>query len=219
LSLRYAVQEAPRGIAEALLIGQEHVGGDRVALILGDNLFYGQGLSQMLRGAVQREEGATIFAHRVEDPSRYGVVELSMTGEVVSIEEKPSCPRSMLAITGLYLYDRSAIEVASTLVPSARGELEISDVNREYLRRGQLHVDVMGRGMAWLDAGTPDSLQDASRFIEAVEKRQGLKVACPEEVAWRMGFIDREALGRLARPLGGLAYGRYLLELAEQDNP
>jgi len=213
VSFSYAVQPIPAGIAQAFLIGRAFIAKSRVAMALGDNLFYGQGLTALLRRAVAREEGATILGHRVENPSRYGVAEMAPDGRVLTIEEKPVSPRSSIAVTGLYFYDNQVVDFASGLRPSLRGELEITDINLEYLRRGSLYLEMLGRGMAWLDTGTPESLQEASRFIEAIEKRQGLKVACPEEVAWRMEFIDSEALARLAWPLKDIPYGRYLLDL------
>ena len=217
VSFSYAVQPIPAGIAQAFLIGRAFIAKSRVAMALGDNLFYGQGLTALLRRAVAREEGATILGHRVENPSRYGVAEMAPDGRVLTIEEKPVSPRSSIAVTGLYFYDNQVVDFASGLRPSLRGELEITDINLEYLRRGSLHLEMLGRGMAWLDTGTPESLQEASRFIEAIEKRQGLKVACPEEVAWRMDFIDSEALARLAWPLKDIPYGRYLLDLLMEE--
>jgi glucose-1-phosphate thymidylyltransferase len=210
VEIRYAPQPEPNGLAEAFVIGGEFIGGDRVALVLGDNLFYGQGLGQLLQRAAARLEGATIFGHRVEDPERYGVAEVDEDGRVVGIEEKPVEPRSPIAVAGLYFYDNDVVTIASTLAPSARGELEITDVNLAYLERGDLRLELLGRGMAWLDTGTPESLQEASAFIQVIEKRQGLKVGCPEEVAYRMGFIDAAQLDRLAAGLGASQYGRYL---------
>jgi glucose-1-phosphate thymidylyltransferase len=194
MSFSYAEQPAPEGLAQAFVIGRDFVGRDPVALVLGDNLFYGHGLSEMLQQAARRTSGATVFGYWVRDPERYGVAELGADGSVLSIEEKPSRPRSHYAVTGLYFYDNEVVRIASELEPSARGEYEITDVNRDYLERGALRMEVMGRGMAWLDTGTHESLHDASSFIETIEKRQGLKVACPEEIAFRMGFIDAEAL-------------------------
>jgi glucose-1-phosphate thymidylyltransferase len=190
-----------------------------VALVLGDNLFHGQGLAIRLQAAARRETGATVFAYRVENPSRYGVVTVDADGRATSIEEKPREPRSSLAVSGLYFYDADVTEIAGRLTPSVRGELEITDVNAEYLRRGMLRVEVLGRGMAWLDAGTPDSLQEASQFIQTIERRQGLKVACPEECAWRMGFITSDEMARLAAPIKDGPYGRYLLELLSEEGP
>ena len=209
IRLCYAAQPRPGGIAEALLIGREFVGPSPVALVLGDNIFHGQGLGDRLRRASARGCGATVFGYRVEDPRRYGVAEIDASGRVVGLEEKPASPRSPYAVTGLYFYDSQAAEIAGGLTPSARGELEITDVNREYLRRGELTLEVLGRGVAWLDTGTPEALLQAANFVGAVEQRQGLKVACPEEVAYRMGFLGADDLLRAA---GGLRndYGRYL---------
>jgi glucose-1-phosphate thymidylyltransferase len=209
----YAEQPRPEGLAQAFLIGREFVGRDRVSLILGDNLYYGHGLTAMLQRAAAHEEGATVFGYYVKDPERYGVAELDGEGRVVSLEEKPARPRSNHAVTGLYFYDNEVLEIAAGLRPSPRGELEITDVNVEYLRRGQLRMEILGRGMAWLDTGTHDSLHEASSFIETIEKRQGLKVAAPEEVAYRMGWIDAEQVVRLAEGLGKSAYGDYLREV------
>ena len=210
INLSYEIQPAPEGLAQAFIIGKDFVGGNPSALILGDNIFYGHDLSKVLQQARSRTEGATIFAYAVNDPQRYGVVEFDSHGKALSIEEKPSAPRSRYAVTGLYFYDEQVVDMASSIKPSARGELEITDVNSCYLRRGQLHTEILGRGMAWLDTGTHDSLIDASLFIQTVEKRQGLKIACPEEVAYRMGFIDREQLERLAASLNKSSYGEYL---------
>jgi glucose-1-phosphate thymidylyltransferase len=198
LSFTYAVQPRPEGLAQAFVIGRDFVGDGSVALILGDNIFYGGGLSAILQRAAGRDRGATVFGYYVRDPERYGVAEIDAEGRVVGLEEKPAVPRSPYAVTGLYFYDNEVLDIARGLAPSARGEYEITDVNREYLRRGQLHMELLGRGMAWLDTGTHESLQSASNFIETIEKRQGLKIACPEEIAWRMGYIDDEALERLA---------------------
>ena len=219
LSFAYREQPRPEGIAQAFILGREFIGGQPVALVLGDNIFHGQGLSARLQAAAARETGATIFAYRVENPSRYGVVTVDPAGRATSIEEKPREPRSQLAVSGLYFYDGDVGEIAAGLRPSPRGELEITDVNAEYLRRGLLRVEVLGRGMAWLDAGTPDSLQEASQFIQMIERRQGLKVACPEECAWRMGFITGDDLARLAAPIRDGPYGRYLLELLSEEGP
>jgi glucose-1-phosphate thymidylyltransferase len=216
MSFSYAEQPAPEGLAQAFVIGRDFVGRDPVALVLGDNLFYGHGLSEMLQQAAGRTSGATVFGYWVRDPERYGVAELGADGSVLSIEEKPSRPRSHYAVTGLYFYDNEVVRIASELEPSARGEYEITDVNRDYLERGALRMEVMGRGMAWLDTGTHESLHDASSFIETIEKRQGLKVACPEEIAFRMGFIDAEALARLAEPMRNNGYGQYLISLLEE---
>ncbi len=215
----YVAQPRPEGIAQALVIGADFIGADRVSLVLGDNIFYGESLTAMLQGAATRPSGATIFGYWVKDPERYGVAELGSHGEVVSIEEKPATPKSNYAITGIYFYDNDVIRIARSLRPSARGELEITDVNQEYLRRGKLHVELLGRGMAWLDTGTHESLHDASSFIETIEKRQGLKIACPEEIAFRMGYIDSAQLLRLADGLVNTAYGQYLVRLVEQGAP
>jgi glucose-1-phosphate thymidylyltransferase len=215
LSIRYAVQPKPEGIAQALILGRDFIGGDRVALILGDNLFYGGGLSALLRRSATREAGATIFAHQVRDPQAYGVVAFDAAGQAVEIVEKPSRPTSHWAVTGLYFYDNAAADLAASLAPSARGELEITDLNIAYLRRGSLAVERLGRGFAWFDTGTPDSLLEAAEFVRTIELRQGLKIACVEEVAWRLGLIDRARLLHLARALGSCAYARYLEALPE----
>ena len=213
LKLAYAQQPSPDGLAQAFIIGRGFVGADPVSLILGDNIFYGHGLSEQLQTAAQRTHGATVFAYYVRDPERYGVVELGPNGKALSIEEKPAQPKSNYAVTGLYLYDNQVLDIAAGLKPSPRGELEITDVNRAYLERQQLVVEVLGRGYAWLDTGTHDALQSASSFIEIVERRQGLKVACVEEIAFRMGYIDAARLARLAEPMRKNAYGQYLLDL------
>ena len=218
LSLSFAAQSAPRGIAEALIIAADFVGSGSMALILGDNIFYGQAFSPMLRRAASRTGGATVFAYRVKDPGRFGVVEIGPGNRAISLEEKPEQPRSNLAVTGLYFYDNDAIRIARAVQPSKRGELEITDVNRAYLEMGNLHVELLGRGFAWLDTGTFDSLMEASQFIETIEKRQGFKVACIEEVAYHMGYITRERLVELAEPLSTSEYGQYLLELARDDD-
>jgi glucose-1-phosphate thymidylyltransferase len=210
LRLRYAVQPKPEGIAQAFLVGRDFIAGDRVALVLGDNIFYGEALSRHLPAAAARERGATVFAYPVNDPGRYGVVEFDARGKALSIEEKPRQPKSRYAVTGLYFYDQRVVDIASRLKPSARGELEISDVNRAYLESGDLEVVPMGRGMAWLDTGTHEALLEAAHFIETIERRQGLKIACPEEIAYRMGFIDAAQLEALARPLEKSGYGAYL---------
>jgi glucose-1-phosphate thymidylyltransferase len=210
LRLRYAVQPKPEGIAQAFLVGRDFIAGDRVALVLGDNIFYGEALSRHLPAAAARERGATVFAYPVNDPGRYGVVEFDARGKALSIEEKPRHPKSRYAVTGLYFYDQRVVDIASRLKPSARGELEISDVNRAYLESGDLEVVPMGRGMAWLDTGTHEALLEAAHFIETIERRQGLKIACPEEIAYRMGFIDAAQLEALARPLEKSGYGAYL---------
>jgi glucose-1-phosphate thymidylyltransferase len=216
LRISYAVQPHPEGIAQALLIGRDFVAGERVALALGDNIFYGHGLPEILRAAAEREQGATVFAYWVRDPERYGVVEFDGSGRAASIEEKPQRPRSPYAVTGLYFYDQRAVEVAARLKPSARGELEITDVNLDYLRRGALHVDKLGRGIAWLDTGTHDALLQAANFIQAIEERQGLKVACLEEIAYRMGYIDDAQVLRLAKPMEKSTYGQYLLRMLRE---
>jgi glucose-1-phosphate thymidylyltransferase len=216
LALSYAEQPRPEGLAQAFLIGRAFVGGDPVAMILGDNIFYGHGLGETLQRIRANPHGGTILGYRVSDPERYGVVEFEPTGKVLSIEEKPNLPRSRYAVTGLYFYDNQVLDIAAGLKPSARGELEISDVNRVYLERGQLHLQLLGRGYAWLDTGTPDSLLQAAQFVEAIEKRQGLKVACIEEIAYDMKFIDAAQVRRLATPLMKNAYGQYLLGVIER---
>jgi len=216
IRLAYAVQPKPEGIAQAFLVGREFIGRDPVALVLGDNVFHGHELAQLLSRAAERERGATVFAYPVKDPERYGVIEFDASGKAVSIEEKPKRPKSRYAVVGLYFYDSSVVEIASQLKPSARGELEISDVNRAYLARGQLEVVPMGRGYAWLDTGTHESLLEASQFIETIERRQGLKIACPEEAAYRMGFIDAAQLKALAEPLAKSGYGEYLLRVVSE---
>jgi len=215
----YAEQPSPDGLAQAFVIGREFVGSDPVALVLGDNIFYGHGLSEMLQRAATNPEGATVFGYWVRDPERYGVAELGTDGRVVGIEEKPMWPKSHYAVTGLYFYDNDVVRIASGLQPSARGEYEITDVNRDYLSRGALRMEILGRGMAWLDTGTHESLHEASSFIETIEKRQGLKIACPEEIAFRMGFIDAAGLAALAEPMRNNAYGEYLTALLEEDGP
>lgn len=215
IRIDYAVQESPRGLADAFIVGRDFVGDDTSCLILGDNIFYGHGLTEALQSAAARQDGATVFAYRVHDPERYGVVEITEEGRAKSIEEKPKEPKSNLAVTGLYFYDRDVVEMAATLPPSRRGELEITDINRIYLERGDLHVEQLGRGYAWFDTGTQESLLGASNFVGAVELRQGLKIACPEEVAYYMGAIDAEQVRELARPLRNSTYGRYLLSLVD----
>ena len=216
LRLSYKVQERPEGIAQALLLGREFIAGERVALVLGDNIFFGHELANMMRKAAARERGATVFAYPVNDPSRYGVIEFDERGRAVSIEEKPAKPKSRYAVTGLYFYDGRAVEIAARLKPSGRGELEITDVNSAYLERGELDVVPMRRGMAWLDTGTFETLLEAASFIETIERRQGLKIACPEEVAFRMGFIDSAQLEALARKFAKSGYGDYLLRILSE---
>jgi len=216
INLSYAAQTNPEGIAQAFTIGAEFIGRDSVALALGDNIFYGAGLGAILRRAAAQRDGATIFGHHVSDPGRFAVAELAADGRVLGIEEKPAHPRSGYAVTGLYFYDDAVVDIARTLRPSSRGELEITDVNVVYLREGRLRFECLGRGMAWLDTGTHESLQEASAYIEMVEKRQGLKIACPEEIAFRMGYIAAEDVARLAHPLRHGSYGRYLLRMLEE---
>ena len=213
LELSYAEQRKPAGLAEAYIIGRDFVGSDPSCLVLGDNIFYGHDLATQLAKAMRKRAGATVFAYPVNDPERYGVVEFDDGGRAVSIEEKPRAPKSRYAVTGLYFYDNRVLDIAAEMKPSARGELEITDVNRHYLEAGELAVEVMGRGTAWLDTGTHESLLEASQFIETIERRQGLKVACPEEIAWRQGWIDAQQVERLAHPMKKNAYGRYLLEM------
>jgi glucose-1-phosphate thymidylyltransferase len=215
MTIAYAEQPRPEGLAQAFLIGAPFIAGDDVALVLGDNLFFGYGFSGLLRAAAERREGATIFGYYVQDPQRYGVVDFDDTGRAVGIEEKPAAPRSHYAVTGLYFYDRHVVEHARAIRPSARGELEITDLNLRYLRAGTLQVERLGRGFAWLDTGTHESLLQASTFVETVEARQGLKVGAPEEVAWRQGWIDDARLRALAEPMRANGYGRYLLDLTE----
>ena len=216
LNIRYAVQPSPDGLAQAFIIGRDFVGSDNSALVLGDNIFYGHDLSKELARASARDDGATVFAYAVNDPERYGVVEFDHAGRAVSLEEKPARPKSRYAVTGLYFYDNRVLDIAAALRPSARGELEITDVNRTYLELGALEVSVMGRGHAWLDTGTHESMNDASLYISTIEKRQGLKVSCPEEIAWRAGWIDNGALEKLAQPLAKNSYGQYLLGLLRE---
>ncbi len=215
LSFTYRVQEVPRGLADAFIIGEEFIGDDACALVLGDNIFYGQSFSRVLMSAAARTEGATIFGYYVKDPREYGVVEFDENGIAVSIEEKPAKPKSNYAIPGLYFYDNDVVEIAKNVKPSARGEIEITTVNNEYLQRGKLHVEVLGRGFAWLDTGTHDALLDAADFVSAFQKRQGLYVSCIEEIAYKKGYIDRAQLLSLAEPLMKTEYGRYLADIAE----
>jgi glucose-1-phosphate thymidylyltransferase len=217
LRIEYAVQPEPGGLAQAFLIGRDFVGRDRVALALGDNLFYGHGLPDVLKRGAERERGATVFAYRVRDPERYGVIEFDADRRAVGIEEKPKHPRSPYAVTGLYFYDNRVLEIASRLEPSSRGELEITDVNLAYLRLGELHVELLGRGFAWLDTGTHDSLLQASNFIQTLQERQGLMVACIEEVAYKSGFIGEDQVRAVAETMPGNAYGRYLLRMLEEE--
>ena len=217
LSISYAAQPKPEGLAQAFIIGRDFIGADRVALALGDNIFYGAHLSDYLRSAAGRTSGATVFAYRVRDPERYGVVEFDAAGRAVGIEEKPSAPKSPFAVTGLYFYDNRVLDIAAALRPSARGELEITDVNRQYLERGELHVERLARGIAWLDTGTHASLTQASSFIQALEERQGLMVACLEEIAYRMNYINAAKLEQLARAMETSSYGQYLLQVLEED--
>ena len=216
LRIRYCEQVRPEGIAQAFVLGRDFIAEDRVALVLGDNVFYGSGLPGQLQEAASSDTGATIFGYYVRDPERYGIVERSVDGRVLGIEEKPARPRSHWAVPGLYFYDHEVVSIASALQPSARGELEITDVNLEYLRRDRLDCRLLGRGIAWLDTGTPDSLLQASQFIQTVQERQGLRVACIEEIAWRMGFIDAAQLKSLASPLAKTNYGHYLAQIAEE---
>jgi glucose-1-phosphate thymidylyltransferase len=218
LSLSYKVQEVPNGLAQAFVLGKEFIGEDSVCLVLGDNIFFGHDFARMVREAALQESGATVFGYRVKDPERYGVVDFDDAGNALSIEEKPAAPKSRFAVVGLYFYDNSVVGIAEALAPSARGEYEITDLNRVYLSRGALKVRLMGRGFAWLDTGTHDSLTEASNFVKSVEDRQGQKIACIEEIAWRMGFIDDKQLQALARPLVKSGYGEYLLDLLREEN-
>ena len=217
IRLSYAVQPNPEGLAQAFLIGEEFIAGDACAMVLGDNIFFGHELATSLKVGVASEQGATVFAYPVKDPERYGVVEFDQSGRAISLEEKPAKPRSRYAVTGLYFYDSNIVDIAKSIKPSARGELEITDVNRRYLEMGRLNVINMGRGTAWLDTGTHESLLEASSFIETLEKRQGLKIACPEEIAWRQGLIDSDQLRALAKPLLKSGYGDYLLQIADEQ--
>jgi glucose-1-phosphate thymidylyltransferase len=218
VSISYAVQPSPDGLAQAFLIGREFIGNDNCALILGDNIFYGQGFSRQLQAAAELRQGAIVFAYPVEDPERYGVVEFDSQGRAISLEEKPANPKSRYAVTGLYFYDNNVVNVAASLKPSARGELEITDLNRRYLEAGNLSVQIMSRGMAWLDTGTHDSLLEAGLFVHTIERRQGLKIACPEEIAYRQGFITAEQLERLAQSVSKSRYGQYLLALLREPH-
>jgi glucose-1-phosphate thymidylyltransferase len=217
LHIEYAAQPSPDGLAQAFIIGREFIGDDRVTLALGDNIFYGAHFSDYLRHAAARERGATVFGYQVRDPERYGVVELDGEGRAISLEEKPERPKSTYAVTGLYFYDNAVVDIAARLEPSPRGELEITDVNRRYLERSQLHVEKLARGIAWLDTGTHEALLDASTFIHTIEERQGLMVACVEEIAFRMGYITGDAVLRIARPMKDNSYGQYLLRLVESE--
>ena len=215
MTFSYAVQEEPRGLADAFIIGEEFIGDDNVALILGDNIFYGQSFSRVLKNVAERKEGATIFGYYVRDPREYGVVEFDENGKAISIEEKPENPKSNYAVPGLYFYDNKVVEIAKNVKPSARGEIEITSVNNAYLEEGNLHVETLGRGFAWLDTGNHDALLDAADFVAAFQKRQGLYISCIEEIAYKRGFIDKEQLIKLAQPLLKTAYGKYLMEVAE----
>ena len=214
MKMSYAVQESPRGLADAFIIGEKFIGDDRVALVLGDNIFYGQSFSQVLKNVAERETGATIFGYYVKDPREYGVVEFDREGKALSIEEKPENPKSNYAVPGLYFYDNDVVEIAKNVKPSARGEIEITSINNEYLRRGTLRVETLGRGFAWLDTGNHDALLDAADFVAAFQKRQGMYISCIEEIAYRRGFIDKEQLVKLAQPLLKTAYGQYLIDVA-----
>ena len=216
LNISYAIQSSPDGLAQAFIIGESFIANDNVALILGDNIFYGRGFSGLLQNAASRQTGGTVFAYRVKDPNRFGVVEFDENMKILSIEEKPQKPKSYYAVTGLYFYDNRVVEIAKNLKPSARGELEITDLNRIYFEKGELNVELLGRGFAWLDTGTNDSLMQAGQYIEAVEKNQGIKVACPEEIAYKMGYINAEKLLTIAKTYGKSNYGKYLLNIAEE---
>ena len=216
LNLQYAVQASPDGLAQAFVIGEQFVGNSPSALVLGDNIFYGHDFHELLGNAMQREQGASVFAYHVHDPERYGVAEFDAQGKVLSLEEKPQVPKSSYAVTGLYFYDNQVVDLAKSLKPSARGEYEITDLNRLYLEQGQLNVEIMGRGYAWLDTGTHESLLEAGQFIATLEHRQGLKIACPEEIAWRYGWIDAAQLEKLAKPLAKNGYGQYLQRILKE---
>ena len=216
LNLQYAVQASPDGLAQAFVIGEQFVGNSPSALVLGDNIFYGHDFHELLGNAMQREQGASVFAYHVHDPERYGVAEFDAQGKVLSLEEKPKAPKSSYAVTGLYFYDNQVVDLAKSLKPSARGEYEITDLNRLYLEQGQLNVEIMGRGYAWLDTGTHESLLEAGQFIATLEHRQGLKIACPEEIAWRYGWIDAAQLEKLAKPLAKNGYGQYLQRVLKE---
>lgn len=217
ITLEYAVQEKPEGLAQAFIIGEEFIGDDSVCLVLGDNIYYGGGLSRMLQRAASKTKGATVFGYHVTDPERFGVVEFDDNHQAISIEEKPKTPKSSYAVTGLYFYDNQVVDIAKTIRPSERGELEITDINQAYLNKGELEVELLGRGYAWLDTGTHESLLDAGQFIETVEKRQNVKIACIEEIAWRMGYITTNDLIALAQPLKKNAYGQYMLRIANES--
>ena len=216
LNLEYKVQQSPDGLAQAFIIGEEFIGNDNCALVLGDNIFYGHDLPKLMETAIEKESGATVFAYHVNDPERYGVAEFDKDGKAISLEEKPVNPKSNYAVTGLYFYDNRVVDMAKKLKPSSRGELEITDINRLYLKQGDLSVAMMGRGFAWLDTGTHQSLIEASNFIQTIEERQGLKISCPEEIAYRKGFIDREQVAKLAKPLEKNQYGQYLMRMINQ---
>lgn len=217
ISFEYAVQEKPEGLAQAFIIGEKFIGDDSVSLVLGDNIYYGGGISKMLQGAAAKTTGATVFGYHVNDPERFGVVEFDENNQAISIEEKPVNPKSSYAVTGLYFYDHKVVEIAKNIKPSERGELEITDINQAYLDLGELDVELLGRGYAWLDTGTHESLLQAGQFIETIEKRQNMKIACLEEIAWRMGYISKEQLIKLAQPLKKNEYGKYMLRLAETE--
>ncbi len=219
ISVSYAVQPEPGGLAQAFIIGEKFIAGDPVALVLGDNIFYGHGLEEQLRAVAENATGATVFAYHVKDPQRYGVVNFDASGKAIGIEEKPAAPKSNYAVTGLYFYDARVVEKARNLKPSARGELEITDINRLYLDEGELKVELMGRGAAWLDTGTHDSLLEAAQFVQIIEQRQGLKICCPEEIAYRNGMIDARELKALAKNLGKSGYGQYLLDVINEATP